>query len=145
MGSGPSAVVTSLEPLARGGLGGRQRPSPGEQPGKRPRDQPQGSQPHLDNALDGSAAPKGWTVADSPGVKSSFSASTSAIGSDSGPPDVPGSQGSGEPDVGLRRSSRSWKPSSGCLESLAFMSREVAQAERVMDQQDVAQVEEAAP
>ena len=60
------------------------------------------------------------------------------------PPVLPGGarsgQDDGEGDVEMRRSQRSWKPSVSCLESIAFVSREVSQAEMEMGQFDAMSV-----
>ena len=111
-------------------------------PNKRPRADLQVPQPYSCYGLAGSAEPTVQQLADTPDFNSSFSAPASGIGSDCGLPVVSGSRESCVPDDRLRRSKRSWKPSSGCLEGLAFVSREVAQAEEEMDKDDVAQAED---
>ena len=135
-----SVGTTSLEPLLGGVTAGRQMLPPGELP-QRPRAIPQVPRPLSGCGLAGNVAPTGQQRVGFPGYDSNSFAPSSGTGSQVGLPAVPGSQGLCAPDEGLRRSSRSWKPSTGCLEGIAFVSRELAWVEAEMDETDIAQTQ----
>ena len=136
-GQGPSGSTTLPGPLGQGGLVSLQASSGGEEPGKRFREGAGRPDPFGWDGSVSSAPPFGARTAAGSVASSSISGPLPGMGLTRGPPVVSGGAQAVERDdvvdVGVRRSQRSWKPSQGCLEGIAHVSREVTQAELELD------------